>query len=632
MKRKQRFLSVLLTLCLMLTFVPSIVFAAEGTGGEASADGIEYATLKEALEAGGNVELLRDVEVDSIITINKPTVFDLGDFTITNNVQGDRPFHVDTDSFSVNAEKGGMIIPEDNEASYGFIRVISVSEFSLNGGTYTGNTDNGAFFRFHEGANAADIIINNVTATTNAEVFYTADTLDTVSVQVTGGTYTVGTRAFLIDVIDCEDSPIEFNGVTITADCGPCIELSGGNSVFTDCNFNVTGNFTGGYTWSRAAIGIGYEGNVTVKSGTYTAKGQMMGANEGYGVYIYTSGGTLNVEGGTFAGTTASLRADVDKNAYGSPATINVYGGSFDGDILATTNTGLESVVIEGGEFTGITEKTLAEGNNLSVAGGSFDNSMKNFTVSKLKFERNINGEYTYYETLQDAVKDAGDDTVITTINNPAPDEDAYTALLAYNDGTNKTIQVVADAEGKITLPSIERSGHIFLGWDDGSGEPIAAGQVYTLTENKTLTAQWKELTKIKTEAKEPTCNEAGNIAYWYCPELDSYFSDEALTEVIDLEDTILPATGKHTFKDGKCTVCGTADPDYTPEVEPKPEPEPTPGPDPEPELEPDDNQSTDIPQNGDNSNMMILVAVMLLAGAVAAGTVVCGKKQKRSR
>ena len=362
MKTKRSFLIVLFTLCLVFTFVPSTVFAA---GGEASADGIEYATLKEALEAGGDVKLLRNVEVNSVITITNPTVLDLGDYTITNNVEEDRPFYVDTDSFSVNADKGGMVIPSANTEALGFIKVNSVSNFTINGGTYTGNTNNGAFFRFHKGASGANIELNNVTATTNTDVFYTADTFDTVNVQVTGGKYTVWTRAFLFDVYDCEDSPIVFNGVTITADRGPCIELSGGNSVFMDCDFTVTGNFTGGYSWSRAAIGIGYEGKVTIKSGTYTANGQAMGPNEGYGVYIYSSGGTLDIEGGTFAGTTGSLRADVDKNTYGSPAAIHVSGGNFDGDILATTNTGLESIVIEGGEFTGITEKTLAEGNNL---------------------------------------------------------------------------------------------------------------------------------------------------------------------------------------------------------------------------------------------------------------------------
>ena len=49
----------------------------------------------------------------------------------------------------------------------------------------------------------------------------------------------------------------------------------------------------------------------------------------------------------------------------------------------------------------------------------------------------------------------------------------------------------------------------------------------------------------VKVEAKEPTATEDGNIAYWYCEQCGKYFSDEALTDEIALEDTVLPATGE---------------------------------------------------------------------------------------
>ena len=49
----------------------------------------------------------------------------------------------------------------------------------------------------------------------------------------------------------------------------------------------------------------------------------------------------------------------------------------------------------------------------------------------------------------------------------------------------------------------------------------------------------------VKVEAKEPTATEDGNTAYWYCEQCGKYFSDEALTVEIALEDTILPATGE---------------------------------------------------------------------------------------
>lgn len=48
----------------------------------------------------------------------------------------------------------------------------------------------------------------------------------------------------------------------------------------------------------------------------------------------------------------------------------------------------------------------------------------------------------------------------------------------------------------------------------------------------------------VKVEAKAPTADKAGNIAYWYCEKCGKYFSDEALTKEISKEQTVLAATG----------------------------------------------------------------------------------------
>ncbi len=46
-----------------------------------------------------------------------------------------------------------------------------------------------------------------------------------------------------------------------------------------------------------------------------------------------------------------------------------------------------------------------------------------------------------------------------------------------------------------------------------------------------------------KVESKEPTATETGNIAYWYCEICGKYFKDEALTQEITKEQTVLAAT-----------------------------------------------------------------------------------------
>lgn len=81
------------------------------------------------------------------------------------------------------------MIPQSNTGAYGFIKINAVKNFTVNGGTYTGNTDNGAFFRLYEDADGSTTVLNNVTAITNTEVFNTGATFNTINVKVTGGTY-----------------------------------------------------------------------------------------------------------------------------------------------------------------------------------------------------------------------------------------------------------------------------------------------------------------------------------------------------------------------------------------------------------------------------------------------------------
>ena len=61
-------------------------------------------------------------------------------------------------------------------------------------------------------------------------------------------------------------------------------------------------------------------------------------------------------------------------------------------------------------------------------------------------------------------------------------------------------------------------------------------------------------------EEKAATCTQDGNIAYWYCADCGKYFSDEACTVEITLEDTVVPATGHH-YENGVCVDCGEKEP-----------------------------------------------------------------------
>lgn len=67
--------------------------------------------------------------------------------------------------------------------------------------------------------------------------------------------------------------------------------------------------------------------------------------------------------------------------------------------------------------------------------------------------------------------------------------------------------------------------------------------------------------------AKAATCAAAGNIEYWFCALCGKYFSDAAAQNEIPQADTVIPATGAHTYNgwtsnnngthSHHCSVCG---------------------------------------------------------------------------
>ena len=63
--------------------------------------------------------------------------------------------------------------------------------------------------------------------------------------------------------------------------------------------------------------------------------------------------------------------------------------------------------------------------------------------------------------------------------------------------------------------------------------------------------------TIVAVEAKAATCTDNGNIAYWYCSDCGAAWADEALTQVTNLRNVIIPAPG-HADENGdyKCDNC----------------------------------------------------------------------------
>ena len=135
---------------------------------------------------------------------------------------------------------------------------------------------------------------------------------------------------------------------------------------------------------------------------------------------------------------------------------------------------------------------------------------------------------------------------------------ETLTAIITPDNASNKSLTWSSDNQNVATV-------------ENGKVTAKAAGTatitVTTEDGSKTATCQVTVLhSNLKYfERKEASCTEPGNIEYWYCEGCNKYFSDEAGTTEIKLEDVVIPATGHH-YVNGYCTKCGHRDPDYRPD------------------------------------------------------------------
>lgn len=195
-------------------------------------------------------------------------------------------------------------------------------------------------------------------------------------------------------------------------------------------------------------------------------------------------------------------------------------------------------------------------------------------------------------------------------------------SISTSEDGQTVTVKISGDTT---ELPlSIE-----LIAFKDNISS-VSTGTVDRAAGIVTVPAGTKEVTvklghmhnTVHTDAVKATCTEQGNTEYWYCEECGKYFADEACTQEIRLEDTVIPASG-HQYENGVCTVCGAKDPDYQEPSEPVKPDETTP---PQPE---NPGQPGVLPSTGDSVN---LAALGLLLLASAACVTVIFKKLRADR
>ncbi|MDM8271354.1 hypothetical protein [Thermophilibacter provencensis] len=195
-----------------------------------------------------------------------------------------------------------------------------------------------------------------------------------------------------------------------------------------------------------------------------------------------------------------------------------------------------------------------------NIAGGSFT-SEKGAAVRTYTWD-NANGSSSDWAEAPENVRLSGG-----TYSN-APDEALIvpgSGLTSNDDGTfgiHKHVGVAVAAKD----PTCTEAGNKAYWTCEKCDELFADKDMTRPTTLDDVTIAATDHQSVKhVPAKDATETEAGNHEYWYCADCDTYFSDKALTKETTLEELTIPAK---------------------PAPEPDPEPEPTPDPDPEPAVE----------------------------------------------
>lgn len=418
---KRKLLSVLLTLCLAFSLLPTAALAdGEGTqtNDVAQIGETKYATLQEAVNAANDntVKLLENVTEDINIPTGINVTLDLNGHKITN-VSG----------HTITVEKGGKLNISDSvgtgvvdNTSHGKGAIVNSGEVTLNGGTFKRSAEKGTYSPNGNGGNSWYTIANYGTMEINTGV----------TVENAGG-YSSMIR----------------NGGEATADCNLTIRggnFTGGINTVKNDLFGVLtingGNFsnTAQYVimnWNKAEITAGtFQALDTASAVLFTSA---FGSNANYV-------GELTISGGEFKHASDTQEMIVDHYDESNKGNAVVTGGKFDADISKYIPTDYVQ------SADGTVEK-LGETNAVAKVGG------------------------TYYKTLADAVAAAQDSDTITLLkdaeltstlnlakNITIDGQGKYTikAANSFTVGSDNKTYCVLYVSGEVTLKDVTVNGN----------------------------------------------------------------------------------------------------------------------------------------------------------------------------
>ena len=417
---KRKLLSVLLTLCLAFSLLPTAALAdGEGTPAPAEVPAAVGTALPAAVD--GVITLGNDSYVmseDTTAFVNVPAgvtaTLDLGGKTLTNKA----------DEHTIIVENGATLTITGNgivdNVSHGKGAIVNSGEVTLNGGTFKRSAEKGTYSPYGNGGNSWYTIANYGTMEINTGV----------TVENAGG-YSSMIR----------------NGGDVTADCNLTIEggnFAGGVNTVKNDSFGVLtingGNFsnTAQYVimnWNKAEITAGTFQTLDTASAVLFTSAYDADAN---------TIGKLSISGGEFKHASDTQEMIVDHYDASNSGTAAVTGGRFDADISAYVPNGY--IQNENGAV-----ETLGETNAVAKVGG------------------------TYYKTLADAVAAAQDGDTITLLkdaeltstlnlakNITIDGQGKYTikAANSFTVGSDNKTYCVLYVSGEVTLKDVTVNGN----------------------------------------------------------------------------------------------------------------------------------------------------------------------------
>ena len=387
---KRKLLSVLLTLCLAFSLLPTAALAdGEGTqtNDVAQIGETKYATLQEAVNAANDntVKLLENVTEDINIPTGINVTLDLNGHKITN-VSG----------HTITVEKGGKLNISDSvgtgvvdNTSHGKGAIVNSGEVTLNGGTFKRSAEKGTYSPNGNGGNSWYTIANY-------------------------GTMEINT------------------GVTVENDGGYSSMIRNGGEATADCNLTIRGgNFAGGIN----TVKNDYFGVLTINGGNFSNTAQ----------YVIMNWNKAEITAGTFR-TLDTASAVLFTSAFGGNANyvgkLTISGGEFKHasdtqemivDHYDESNKG--NAVVTGGKFDADISKYIPT-DYVQSADGTVEKLGETNAVAK------VGG--TYYKTLADAVA-AADNNTVTLLKDVTADITIPAGKTMTLDLNGKTLTNVND-------------------------------------------------------------------------------------------------------------------------------------------------------------------------------------------